>query len=487
MPATSNAAYEKVETKTLFNGDKLHEYKLPNGLRVLLVPRHQAKVLTYQIWFQVGSVNEKLDPKLKKTGLAHLFEHMMFRGSKKYPDGKFDEITARLGGDKQNATTYFYRTNYFESIPSHQLEPLMELESDRMRELNLTSEIFEKEKGAVVGELRRHLDSAGSIAWDELMRTSYTEAPYRYTVLGTEEEIKGFTLEEAQYFYKTFYAPNNATIIVVGDTTEEKLLKLVDKYYGDMPSQVVPQAVMPVEPPQKKERKFETTHPHATSEVMMISYHIPPVNHKDAAPLQILSTHLSRGMESRLRKALIDKGLAVGAHASAASRPDLFEFSIHMTEGKKAEAALAIIDREIASLKSKPIAKADFERAINQEKLSLYDDIAGSSELANWLGEFLMMSGNYMRGFEIIEEYQKISPKDVQRVAKAYLNKESRNVVVVRPLKKDKPTGKAAAPKKSARLKAKAPAKKVAKAKVKAKTKPKLLAKAGKGSKKGRG
>src|SRR5438128_8810116 len=116
------AAYEKVDTKTLFNGDKLFEYKLNNGLRVILVPRHQAKVLTYQIWFKVGSVDEKLDPRLKKTGLAHLFEHMMFRGSKKYPDGKFDEITARIGGDKQNATTYFYRTNYYESIPSNQLE-----------------------------------------------------------------------------------------------------------------------------------------------------------------------------------------------------------------------------------------------------------------------------------------------------------------------------------------------------------------------------
>ena len=436
MPAKSaNAAYKKIETKTLFNGDKLSEFDLPNGLKVLLVPRHQAKVLTYQIWFRVGSVNEKLDPKLKKTGLAHLFEHMMFRGSKKYPDGKFDEITARMGGDKQNATTYFYRTNYFESVPSHQLDAIMELESDRMRSLNLTSEIFEKEKGAVVGELRRHLDSAGSIAWDELMRTSFQVAPFRYTVLGTEEEIKGFTLEEAQYFYKTFYSPNNATLIVVGDTTEEKLMPLVDKYYGDMPSQTVPQVTMPEEPVQKKERKFETTHPHATSEVLMVSYHIPGVNHIDSAPLQLLSTHLSRGMESRLRKTLVDKGIAVGAHASAASNPDLFEFSIHMAEGKKAEAALKNVDKEVASLREKPITKAAFERALNQEKLSLYDDISGSSELANWLGEFMMMSGNYMRGFEIIEAYEKTTPKDIQRVAKAYLNKASRNVVIVRPQK----------------------------------------------------
>src|SRR4051794_17890222 len=124
------ADYEKVTEQRLINGDKIQEFRLANGMKILLVPRHQAKVLTYQVWFDVGSVTEKLDAKLKKTGLAHLFEHMMFRGSEKYPDGKFDEITARLGGDKQNATTYYYRTNYYESIPSAQLEKLMDLESD---------------------------------------------------------------------------------------------------------------------------------------------------------------------------------------------------------------------------------------------------------------------------------------------------------------------------------------------------------------------
>src|SRR5690606_16897697 len=126
----------------------LEEFKLKNGFRVLLVPRHQAQVLTYQVWFDVGSLNEKLDPKLKKTGLAHLFEHMMFRGSEKYPDGMFDQITSRLGAEKQNATTYFYRTNYYESVPSSQLERIIELEADRMANLKIDPQLLEKEKGA---------------------------------------------------------------------------------------------------------------------------------------------------------------------------------------------------------------------------------------------------------------------------------------------------------------------------------------------------
>jgi zinc protease len=140
----------------------------------------------------VGSLNEKMDQKLNRTGLAHLFEHMMFRGTKKYPDGKFDELTSRLGSDKQNATTYYYRTNYFESVPAYQLDKIMELESDRMANLILDGELLEKEKGAVVGEFRRAMDNPNRLAWDELMRLVYTESPFRFTVLGTEEEIKEY-------------------------------------------------------------------------------------------------------------------------------------------------------------------------------------------------------------------------------------------------------------------------------------------------------
>ncbi len=430
------AEYQKVKTHKLFNGDTLQEFKLPNGFRVLLVPRHQAEVLTYQVWFDVGSLNEKMDPKLKKTGLAHLFEHMMFRGSEKYPDGVFDQITARLGGEKQNATTYFYRTNYYESVPSDQLERLMELESDRMEHLKLDPGLIEKEKGAVVGELRRAMDSPRRLAWDELMRAAYQVAPYRYTVLGTEEEIKGFTLEEAQYFYKTFYAPNNATLIIVGDATEKKLMPLVSKYYGKMKPQKVPELKMPAEPPQKAERKVGVTHKQATSEILIVGYHVPPIDSAESAPLSLLGTHLSRGREARLRKILVDKGIAVSAVGGSSARPDLFEFVVDLAEGNTAAAALKILDKEIKSLQTKPIPKGALERAVNQERLKLYSEISDNSELANSLGEFLMISGNYLRGFEIIQEFSKVKPKDIQAVAKQYLVPKNRSVVVVSPEKK---------------------------------------------------
>lgn len=430
-----SADYEKIAERTLFNGEKLVEYRLPNGLQVLHIPRHQAKVVTYQIWFRVGSVDEKLDPKLKKTGLAHLFEHMMFRGTPKYPDGVFDKIVSRIGGTQQNATTYFYRTNYFESIPSNQIETLMELESDRMRNLLLTSDLFEKEKGAVVGEYRQHMDSPVSVAFDELLRNVFTVAPYRWTILGTEEEIKGFKLEEAQYFYKTYYAPNNATIIVVGDVKEKPLLPLIVKFYGDMAPQEVPKHPIPEEPPQKKERKFETTHRQATSETLLIGYRIPSIQSDDIVPLALLSTHLSTGMEARLRKLLVDKGLAVRASSSPSSRPDLLEFVVQMAEGKKAEVALKIIDAEIEGLKKKPISATAFERALNQELLDLYGSIGSNSRLAKFLGEYLTVSGDYMRGFQLLEGFKKLKPADLQAAAKKHLDKKGRTIVIVRPQK----------------------------------------------------
>ncbi|MBM4302739.1 MAG: insulinase family protein [Deltaproteobacteria bacterium] len=427
------ADYEKVSDKKLFNGEVLSEYKLPNGLKVLFLPRHEAKLLTFQTWFDIGSLDEKMDNKLKKTGLAHLFEHMMFRGTDKYPDGKFDEITSRIGSDKQNATTYFYRTNYYESIPSSQLKKLIELESDRMANLKLDSTLLEKEKGAVVGELRRALDNPGRIAWDELNRTVFQVSPFRYTVIGTEEEIKGFSLEEAQYFYKTFYAPNNATIIVVGDTEESELLPLVVKFYGDMKAQEIPRYKLPEEPTQKKERRAEKTHPQATSDILLVGYRIPSVNSPKIVPLSLLSTHLSTGMESRLRKSLVDTGIAVSAGCGVSNVPDYLEFTVSLSEKHKAEEALQIIDREIQLLKNQVISRDSFERALNQELLSLYGMIQDNSSMANMLGDYLMVSGNYLRGFEIIEEFKKIKPQDLKNTAKEFLNKESRSVVIVRP------------------------------------------------------
>jgi predicted Zn-dependent peptidase len=282
------------------------------------------------------------------------------------------------------------------------------------------------------------MDNPNRLAWDELMRLVYTESPFRFTVLGTEEEIKGFSLEDAQYFYKTFYAPNNCTIIVVGDAKEENLLPMVDKYYGSMKPQEIPKLTLKDEAPQTKERKWEGKHAQATSEILLIAYRIPPVTDPEIIPLSLISSHLSNGMESRLRKALVDTGIAVGASAGISNRPDLFEVSVSLSEKHSAEEAIRIIDREVALLHQSKISKSDFERALNQELLSVYGSIGNNNALANLFGEYLMISGNYLRGLEVLEGYKKLDSGDLQKIAKKYFKKENRSIVIVRPSKKGK-------------------------------------------------
>ncbi len=426
---------KKVSEITLFNGEKLIEYRLENGLKAIFVPRTKASVVTFQVWFMAGSLTERLDPKLNTTGLAHLFEHMMFRGSKKYPDGKFEEITASLGAVGQNATTSFSRTNYYESVPSKHLETIMSLESDRMRNLNLTDDIFNKEKGAVIGEYRMGLDRPTTVAWDELNLLMFDKLPFRYGIIGVENDIKNFSKESAQYYYETYYAPNNCLIIVVGEVEEEKLQELLIKYYAPMKSKVIKAYPLPSEPKQKKEKKVVKTHKQATSELLLIGYNSAPINSPELAPLSLLSTYLSTGMEARLRKLLVDRHIAVSAIANVDNSPDRFTFWIYLAQNKKAKDALSIIDREIKRLKTFTIDNNSFERVKNQELLSLYGGINDNSSLASWFGELYALCGNYMRGFEIIEQYKKLTPKDLKAVVLKYLNNNNRSIVIIKPEK----------------------------------------------------
>ena len=429
----SGQGYQKVADHPIFTKEVISEYQLPNGFRVLLLPRHQSKLLTYQTWFSAGSLAEKADKKLKKTGLAHLFEHMMFRGTEKYPDGQFDQKTSELGAHRQNATTYFYRTNYYEDIPSAQLEKLMELESDRMAHLKLDRELLEREKGAVVGELRRLLDSPLRMGYDALLALTFERALFRYTVIGTEAEIKGFSLEEGQYFYKTYYAPNDATLIIVGDTTESELLPFVMKYYGTMQRQTVPEIELPEEPVQKKARVAQITHPQATSDILLLAYPGPAVTDSDYIALSVLANHLSSGMEARFRKLLVDKGIAVSTSVEVQSRPNLFQVHVDLAESHSASEALKIVEKELRALTQKPIPRADFSRAVNQQKLDVYSNVNSNHAVGELLGEYLTLCGNYMRGFEVIEGYSKVSPKDVLAAAKKYLVPARKNVVFVLP------------------------------------------------------
>lgn len=183
---------------------------------------------------------------------------------------------------------------------------------------------------------------------------------------------------------------------------------------------------------------MERSHAQATSEILLVAYPAPPIGSPDQSVGALVETHLGAGMEGRLRKSLVDRGVAVHASASSASKPDIFEFYVQMAEGHHAEEALSVVDREIQTLKSSKLPANALERSLNQNLLSLYSEISDNAQFGNFLGESLMLSGNYMRGFEIIEGVKKVSLLDIQRFAKEYLIKERRSVVILRPEKKGK-------------------------------------------------
>lgn len=436
LPIRAGAITKKIGSSKLPNGLIVEEYRLGNGMQLLFVPDHSAPVFTYEVWYKVGSASESLDPKLKRTGLAHLFEHMMFRGTKSVKD--FDKRLAGAGAAENNANTWFDRTCYFESLPKERLDLVFQLESDRMVNLALDDKLFHDELGAVIGEYKMDNDKPMRVAMDELMGIAFTKHPYRFDTMGTLEELHSFKVEDAQYFYKTYYAPNDATLILIGDFSVPQALQLSEKYYGKYKAQEIPKREPPVEPEQVEARRKAITHPLANSEIMLIGYKIPNINHPDAAALEVASAVLSYGDSSLLENALVDKGLAsqVSSSSYKLRYPALFVVESHAAFGKKADEILRVIHGEIGRIKDGKITAAELERAKNQFLLSSYNDLQTQTSIADNLGEALVSSDNYRRNFEILEEVKKVSLADLIRIAKTYFVDAHSDTIVLSPEKR---------------------------------------------------
>lgn len=434
------AKTQKVQETKLPGGLVVHEYKLDNGLQLLLVPDSSAPVFSYQVWFKVGSVTEKMDPQLKKTGLAHLFEHMMFRGTPKNPDQIFDKRLSSAGAVGLNATTWIDRTNYFESLPKDKLELAFELESDRMSNLIINEKLFKTELGAVMGELKMRNDKPASVAYEKLWDLAFDQHAYKYSVIGTPDELNSFTVANAMHFYKTYYAPNNATVILLGDFKIPQAIALAEKYYGKIPSQTIPHFAPVTEPEQKAARSREETHPLATSDILMLGFKVPAITHTDMPAIAVAGAALAYGNGSWLEQDLVQENIASGVSASAtmARYPSLFIVSVQMAPGKDHRQALKTIRRNLDRLQKGDISAAEIERAKNQYLLHAYTELQNISEVGDNLGEALVTADDYTRNFQILEELKKVTAADLQRVAKAYFTDARSSLVRMSPAAKGK-------------------------------------------------
>lgn len=412
-------------------GHPITEARLENGLTIYVIENSSAPVLTYQTWFQVGSRHERLDPLLNRTGLAHLFEHMMFRGTETRADGEFDEILSRNGASDQNATTWNDRTHYYQSVPREKLELVMELEADRMVHLKINDELLETEKGAVVGEFRMIQDEPDQVAYDHLYLNAFQVHPYRYGTIGTEEEIKGFTRADAEYFYSTYYSPGNAVLLIAGDVDPKEVLSLTRRHYGPIRSQKVPEVISPMEPPQTQERRVEFRHAQITDPKLLIGYHAPAPGHPDHAALWLLMSQFSLGESCVLKNLWVNSGLAssVSGGLNQFKDPGLLIFSADLQPEKRAESLVQSLDRHVSEMKSADFQKA-FLRARSQLFLDLYSGLEENSSLASNLGEIIPVLGHPGAYFDLLASLEQVTAQDLERVAREYLIPSRRTTVV---------------------------------------------------------
>ena len=418
----------------------VEKYQLPNGLTVLLHEDHSVPLVSYHTWFRVGSKDEEVG----YTGIAHLFEHMMFKGTKKYSNKDY-ERTLRENGASNNAFTSRDYTGYYVNGPSHKLEQFMDLEADRIENLSLTQSNLDSEREVVKEERRYRVENRiMGLLFEKVNDLVYKAHSYRWPVIGYMKDLERITVEKAQEFYKTFYSPNNAILVIAGDFNSSKVKKLVEKYYGHMkPQEIKRQKTIP-EPPQR-EMRSETFYRDIQNDYLSISYLVPSALSPEIAPVELASNIIGTGNSSRLHSKLVYKRqIATSAVSYVMSNKDssVFQIMVSLKPQKTKEAsdrilkeAKDIIFGEMQSLRLKEVKVDEVSKAQNQIAKSFVDSLKTIDGRAYSLAANETVVGSYEKLFTDLENYMRVKPNDVKKVSEKYFNMTQASVVVARPQK----------------------------------------------------
>ena len=417
---------------------RVHEHRLENGLTVLLLPERRAPIVSVQVWYRVGSRNEVLG----KTGLSHLLEHLMFRGTEKYGPKVFSRLIQQAGANNNAFTSKDY-TAYFETGPANSLRLFLELEADRMRNLKLSEELFVTEQKVVVEERRlRTEDDPVNSLYEELVATAFKAHPYQWPIIGWMHDVASLTLADLRQHYDRYYQPNNATLVVVGDIDPEAALQAVQETFGQIPRGPDPPPFRALEPPQQGERRTELTR-EAQLPAIFMAYHTPNLTSADAFPLEVLSLILAQGRSSRLHRRLVyEAKVALDAGAEyefATASPSLFVFYAQPLPGKSLAQVEQLLEAEIEKIKTQPVSDQELLKAKNQTEAAF---IMGQDSLfyrGMLLGRYQTI-GSWRQLNEIVPGIRAVTAADVQRVAQKYLVKTNRTVGILHPLKPSRPT-----------------------------------------------
>jgi len=410
--------------------ERMQETLLPNGLVVLTLEDHSTPVVSFQMWVKVGSRDES-----RYTGLAHLFEHMMFKGSKHIaPEEHARLINAR--GGRVNAFTSRDNTVYFEDVTSETLPLVIELEAERVANLDISEQTLDSERQVVLEERRmRTEDQPSGRAMETLMALTFVAHPYRWPVIGWRSDIERATVEACRKFFRAYYAPNNIVIAIAGDFDAGEALAIVRRTFGELdPSEEVPRNPT-LEPEQDGERRA-TVYFDVRSPILAAAWHAPPTGHPDAEALDVMSQILSAGRSSRLyRKLVYDAQQALsaeGAYWELDAAGVFYAFASVRPDARIERVERLFLD-EIERVKTELVSEAELDKAKRQLEVALVNGLATSHALASRIGGEVASLGRVRPLAERLAAIRAVTAADVQRVARTYLREDDRTVVYVVP------------------------------------------------------
>lgn len=410
--------------------DDVKTFTLKNGMKFLVLEDSSIPNANMYLFYSVGSRNEH--PGI--TGLSHFFEHMMFNGAKKYGPKMFDR-TMEFNGGANNAYTTENVTVYTDWFPASALETMFDLEADRIEHLSIDPKYVDSEREVVLSERSTGLEnSPWRTLGEQVSATAFQEHPYHWSVIGYEEDIKNWTKEDLEYYFKTYYAPNNCTVVVSGNVKLAEVKALAEKYMAPIPAQKPAPAVHLVEPKQTGERRI-TVQKEVSSPYMMLAYHVPNSKDKDYYALDILSSVLTSGNSSRLYSALVDEkqyAAAVFSGYGESFDPTLFQIYVTSNKGIATDSIENTVYGILNDIAENGITDKELQKIKNQKLMEFYRSIETIDGKSNSIGTYELFFGDYKKMFTAPDEYAKVSIADVKRVANTYFKKSNRTVGILK-------------------------------------------------------
>jgi len=416
-------------------------YKLTNGLRIVLSPDHSAPTVAVAVYYRIGF---RVEPK-DRTGFAHLFEHMMFQGSQNL--GKMEMIKlVQQNGGTLNGSTRFDFTNYFEIVPANKLETMLWAEADRMRGLAVNEDNLKNQQGVVGNEVKVNVLNRpyGGFPWLDMPQYANTNWYNAHNFYGDLRDIEAATLPDVQQFFKTYYAPNNAALAIVGDFDTAEARKLIEKYFAGIASVDQPKEPDLTEPRQEQEKRASKPDTQAKRPALAVAYHMPARNTPEYYAMGLIDQILLEGDDSRLYEELVQtRGITGGLEGGINlignmynyNGPMLWIMDLYHDNNVKDEDILAAIDSVIEPLRTKPVDQKTLDRALVKIRSDFYDQVSQFNGFgrADMLASFALFDDNPQRINDIESQFRKVTPTLIQKTAQEYLRPTNRTILTIEP------------------------------------------------------